>query len=111
MHPAPVTQGNAEGIARAVAGVVSRPVFSIDERVVGRTIEVPLKCTAPHSRIAAITGTKLCPVRVSLYSTLGGSTPKSLRSIKPLSVRAFSSRLSTRGAISRLPPRLAIARF
>src|ERR1700674_3615447 len=29
----------------------------------------------PQSRIAAITGTKLLPLRVSRYSTLGGTTP------------------------------------
>jgi hypothetical protein len=34
-------------------------------------------------RIAEITGTKLRPLRVKRYSTLGGTTPKPLRSINP----------------------------
>jgi hypothetical protein len=61
------------------------------------------RCRVPQSRIAAITGTKLRPLRVRRYSTLGGTTPKSLRSISPVSVSDFNSRLSTRGAISEVP--------
>src|SRR5512140_2830472 len=52
--------------------------------------------------MAAITGTKLLPLRVRRYSTLGGTTPKSLRSIRPLSVSAFNSRdpnIIAKGAI------------
>jgi hypothetical protein len=56
--------------------------------------------------IAATTGTNVLPLRVRRYSTFGGTTPKSLRSIRPLPVKAFNSRFSTRGAISALPAML-----
>src|SRR5262249_51266138 len=34
-----------------------------------------IRCRWPQSRIAAITGTKLLPLRVRRYSTFGGTTP------------------------------------
>ena len=52
----------------------------------------PARCRAAQPRIASTTGMKLWPLRVRRYSTFGGTVPKSLRSIRPLSASALSSR-------------------
>ena len=53
------------------------------------------RCVFPQSASSCSNGIKLCPDFVSLYSTLGGSSLNSLRSINPNSSNSLNSPEST----------------